>query len=422
MSDETVVVVARVRRRLVAPRPSTPTGEPLADLQDVAHASDRRSPARRGAAVTPSDASSAGARRRRRLLARDDDGGAEILLVVPHAAPRHLAAQGQGRPRRDAARDRRARDRRRDRARRRARRAARRRRVPAAERPRQGRLLLGGRGERAGHRQLDLRRRTTRSKACDWMSLADARASPQLSARRRHRRPLRRAATSRDARAPSRSSRSATARRRPPRTGTARTPRGRCCSAASTRRSASPSGIAAYRPAKLISSTAVRCLQTIAPTARVTGLAGHARRPRSARTPTAATARPSRRSSRSDCARGGPPCSAATDRCFPQIIDAVVRGDRHPRLRRSCGAPRRSPPASTRCCTCRSTTRRPASSRSRSTARPPERIGLLRHRVRHQFTFRSPTAPRLVTRSFVASLSARSWVDQDNPTFPKGTQ
>jgi len=32
-------------------------------------------------------------------------------------------------------------------------------------------------------------------------------------------------------------------------------------------------GIAAYRPAKLISSTAVRCLQTIAPTARVTGLA-----------------------------------------------------------------------------------------------------------------------------------------------------
>ena len=31
-------------------------------------------------------------------------------------------------------------------------------------------------------------------------------------------------------------------------------------------------GIAAYRPAKLISSTAVRCLQTIAPTGRVTGL------------------------------------------------------------------------------------------------------------------------------------------------------
>ena len=31
-------------------------------------------------------------------------------------------------------------------------------------------------------------------------------------------------------------------------------------------------GIAAYRPAKLISSTAERCLQTIAPTARVTGL------------------------------------------------------------------------------------------------------------------------------------------------------
>lgn len=32
-------------------------------------------------------------------------------------------------------------------------------------------------------------------------------------------------------------------------------------------------GIAAYRPVKLISSTAERCLQTIAPTARVTGLA-----------------------------------------------------------------------------------------------------------------------------------------------------
>ena len=75
-----------------------------------------------------------------------------VLLIHREHHQRRLAAEGQGRPRRGRAADRRPRDRRRDRLPRRPRRTARHRRVPAARRPRQGRALLGRRGDRRGRR------------------------------------------------------------------------------------------------------------------------------------------------------------------------------------------------------------------------------------------------------------------------------
>jgi 8-oxo-dGTP pyrophosphatase MutT (NUDIX family) len=83
-------------------------------------------------------------------------------------------------------------------------------------------------------------------------------------------------------------------------------------------------GIAAYRPAKLISSTAERCLQTIAPTARVTGL------------PVTEKAEISQDAYRGDAAavtkvvakrlrKGVTAVLCSHGPVLPQIIDAVVR-------------------------------------------------------------------------------------------------
>jgi 8-oxo-(d)GTP phosphatase len=96
-------------------------------------------------------------------------------------------------------------------------------------------------------------------------------------------------------------------------------------------------GIAAYRPAKLISSPAVRCMQTIAPTARVTGL------------PVTEKVEISQDAYRSDAAavtkviakrlrKGRTTVLCSHGPVLPQLIDAVVRATGTPdsgKLRRA---------------------------------------------------------------------------------------
>ena len=365
------------------------------------HAADRTAHAARGSGVDDR-----GLRRRRRLLARHRRQGARAG-GAPHRVRRRHDPQGQGRSGRVAAPHRRARDRRGDRPRGRARRAARRLAVPAAERAREDRALLGGRGERAGRAALDVQAERRDRRPRVGHDQARARL-PQLRARRRDPRDASRSSSTRASRARSRCCSCATARPSPAAAGRARMPRGRSSSAACSRRPRSSTPLTAWAPKRIVSSPAVRCVTTVTPLAAATGItikreegisqdaweSGHdeVRRVVGKRV----------RAGKSAVICGHGPV-------LPEIMReiALATGDAARLLRRRM--PRASSPARSASCTSRPRTPGRASSRSRRTRRGPEPVATRgrsarrtpspRHRERQcSFTSRLPSWRKLVRR------------------------
>ena len=151
----------------------------------------------------------------------------------------------------------------------RARRAARRRRVPAAERPREGRALLGGRGRRARDRATPPSSPNDEVDDLEWVTLERGARRTELPARRRHRWTGSPSCSTRAVTAPSRSSRCGTARRCRPSAGTA--PDADAAAHRARRRAGGrASRTASPRSGRelIISSPAVRCVTTVAPIAR----------------------------------------------------------------------------------------------------------------------------------------------------------
>ena len=234
-------------------------GTPLARPAECAHERRSRPRSARGTPVT--------ARRRRCSPPAPSAGGcrrrasAKILLVHRTQHKRRLAAQGQGRSGRDAARDRRARDRRGDRPHR----------SPSAPRSASSSTCCpNGRDKVVYYWSAEVdapTRSPTRTfvpndeiDELEWVSLEEGPQAAQLPARHRHRRPVRRAASRRAAPAPSRSSRCATARPCPAEDwdgpDATRPLMQRGTDQAAQRRA----GHRGLRPQRLISRTAVRCL------------------------------------------------------------------------------------------------------------------------------------------------------------------